>query len=542
MIQRPKTETELLHDVMALTPPDISFGIEDDERYAQAQQLFTSPDTWLRDNTGEIEPEVFDSKKAKFFGLRDRVIGSYDPSRPTKSMRIILDTVMKDPSNAELFTGANMRMIYRGISKARTRQDRAIRLVRESNERAATRNPEWLSPQENGLVLNENDALVERLFPSGNFLYHGTDLEATWSILFSGKLLPGKDLRRQEYSIFEAPRTHGGWAGISFNCNEIAALPGTPRHISGFLAAPETLLSSGRLFVPVDAADHELQYTNFGLNIDKYKAEHAQQILWDKVIKEDLTLRPVIQAIRAGHTDLALEDVVKKSNIHNTVQRLKKQPDLLRRFADGEFYYFDQDDNMVRFSTTLLDIQISPMAVLMQAILDTGDAKDITDQGIASITECTTQQLASLFLRVNASFADEQEEAVERFRAILDDEKVDTKVRVKDLVFVCGHKDLEYWKYLIAAADEAPRAVLVFEDREVSMPSFVAERGTGDNRKLQESIRSVIPVRGDIIDWQGLLAEPSAESNLSQKKAAGAARHLVASNRTIGAKVLSDRK
>ena len=100
---------------------------------------------------------------------------------------------------------------------------------------------------------------IRDMFPSGNFLVHGTSV--------GGALSVAGDSDGQLKSVAEQGKTNekargkGGFMGISFSFNGVRALPGTWRHMCMFVTSPELALRDGqqKLVVPYYAASQELQ-------------------------------------------------------------------------------------------------------------------------------------------------------------------------------------------------------------------------------------------------------------------------------------------
>jgi len=95
----------------------------------------------------------------------------------------------------------------------------------------------------------EQAKILSEQFPGGNFLYHGTRVEQAIEILESGHLASAGALYEAEEERFKREggekrfiRQNSGYEGISWNFNEVGALPGDRYHLVGFLASPQEVL------------------------------------------------------------------------------------------------------------------------------------------------------------------------------------------------------------------------------------------------------------------------------------------------------------
>jgi hypothetical protein len=93
-------------------------------------------------------------------------------------------------------------------------------------------------------------------FPSGNFVYHGTEFGRVIKILTSGYLRSVKALTETHGKKVD---NNSGYEGVSWSFNRIKALPGERDHIAGFLGSPVNILDPNQQFtVPSRPVPFEL--------------------------------------------------------------------------------------------------------------------------------------------------------------------------------------------------------------------------------------------------------------------------------------------
>lgn len=356
-------------------------------------------------------------------------------------------------------------------------------------------------------------------------MVHTTSVNGANAVLTSGELMSSVDGITS--NTISAKQTNSGLYCVSWSLNEVTAMPGTPYHIAGFLASPELDVENGNhCFVPVDAAVNEIQVLHKDGDVDAYREASAQIILWRKAVNE-------------WHKIAATNgQEFETSNAMNTLKSMRKkiqQPDyeLPFKFKGG----------VTIFNESMLDGQISPLAVLMMAL---AEGKDLVELGINSSQDLVASTNIDLLSHVASTlpvqFEDEINEAIEQLKQAAS-QGSDNVIRynVESMTFLCGDRDFEsIWKHVIASSKHRPEAVLLYpqlgEDA-VKVPNFVLEKGLGDHDKLTKAIRRIIPDKPSLtFKWSELLPEDALQETGGST---GAARIFVGAKYTLRAKHLS---
>ena len=127
-----------------------------------------------------------------------------------------------------------------------------------------------------GEISPELAQVIRGLFPSGNYLVHGTSVEGALSVAGDndGAIKSVAEIRKND----EKFKGKGGYLGVSFSYDGVRALPGTWRHMAMFVTSPESALDADKkLVVPYYAADRELQLV--GKSYDRRLATYVESTL-----------------------------------------------------------------------------------------------------------------------------------------------------------------------------------------------------------------------------------------------------------------------
>lgn len=372
-------------------------------------------------------------------------------------------------------------------------------------------------------------------FPDGNYLFHGTRVEQALSILGSGDLVNAKTLSeraeaaaRKEGHEAEHVRRNSGYEGISWNFNEIGALPGDRYHLVGFLAAPKDVLTSNRqLAIPSRPAPHELILVDEQLDVERFYAAKTQLEL--------------LFSLQFGESNSVWSSIAKLSFV-----RQERKAGTDNRFAQGSMLeqYCEkeqEDDEMaatlhdlysirangtIEFSTELfqqVDDSIPVAAVFFQALIDTGRIGNVkgfeNTTTVRQIVERIDEDNWKAFIPEFRREKDYVEQEVERWEARISS----LAVPVSDMFFVIPNSDLERWLNVLARCEVHPKGILVYDHNEVRLEDF-ASTHRGDNDSLSRLFRGVLPQGPGYVSYeQQLLGE-----KLSPDKMTGHRRHVVA--------------
>lgn len=378
-------------------------------------------------------------------------------------------------------------------------------------------------------------------FPGGNFLYHGTKVEQAISIVNSGALLSGRALieraNQEALARGEEPNIvarNSGYEGISWNFNNITAMPGERYHLVGFLTSPNAVLTPDtQLAIPSRPAPNELILLNGAIDSSSYYIAKSQQEL--------------ASAFGAGETNSVLSNMISLSTARGMESEGKKasiEPQLRdftsKDMSDEQMAEFLRSkftvgsNGSVELSVDLLqqiDNGIPVAAVWFQSLVDTGKIKDIPGfEDCATVREIVSRfgtDSGKSFYPALRSFEGEfkkRTEAAEKLPG-------EIGVPVSDMYMMVPDTDLEKWLRVLARSEASPRGILVFNHNSVRMENFASDH-RGDDDAMTAEIRKVVPKSEGLIDFEAdLLGE-----EITPDKLAGFKRHV------IGERFLSKRK
>lgn len=389
-------------------------------------------------------------------------------------------------------------------------------------------------------ALNDRELSQEILkdFPGGNYLYHGTSVEQAMAILNSGSIANVKKLRDQskqeggEGSV----RGNSGFEGISWNFNEIGALPGDRYHLTGFLTSPEGVLNKGlQLSVPSRPSPNELILINGNIDSNHYYASKTQQEL--------------LSSFGLGENNSVLNNLIELSNYHEEQKKKEKNKymdsSLMNDFAQKEMTdeemcellkgkYRIKENDMIEFSVDLLQQiknEIPVGAVWLQSLIDTGRIKNIEGfENVKTVREAMSKINAENLKNVfNELKKDET-----RYES--DVKKEDDKVTpidadISDMYLVVSDVDLRKWLRIIARCKVQPKGVLIYDRNVIRLENF-ASRHRGDNQALTETLRKSIPASDGYVDYE----KDILGTQITKEKLAGYRKHV------IGEQYLDNRK
>jgi len=373
-------------------------------------------------------------------------------------------------------------------------------------------------------------------FPGGNFLYHGTRTEQAIDILESGSLSNAKTLYDAEEKRAERTgkkkkviKRNSGYEGISWNYNEIGALPGDRYHLVGFLASPgEVLTEEQQLVIPSRPAPHELMLINGNIDSNRYYSLKTQQEL---LIKVDL-----------GESNSVWSNIVQLSFYRENQAKgrddnLFAKESMLQSFVDGTFddmetadmlrgLYSLRENGTIEFSLDLfqqIDDEIPVAAVWLQALIDTGRIKNVS--GFEDITS-VRQAVQRINCENYGTFLDEAgrerkylEDAVKN-----DDDKVTAlSVSVSKMYFVVPNTDLRKYLKIMARCGVKPKGIIVYDHMAVRLENF-ASTHRGDNSAMTQIFRTAISPSEGYVDYE----EQILGTKITPEKIAGYRRHVIA--------------
>lgn len=383
------------------------------------------------------------------------------------------------------------------------------------------------------VIDNPEHADISSSFPGGNFLYHGTRVDRAISILDSGGLINYKALRERQSKQMENGEDSGfissnsGYEGISFNFNEITAMPGDRYHMVGFLISPDAVLNGEtQLAIPSRPAPNELILIDGEIDADRFYNAKSQ-------------LEMVAYVGMGGESNSVLNNVISLTSTlqaESETRQVFSEP-MLRSFSKSNMtdiemeealkgMYSTSETGLVEFSPDLLQQigdEIPVAAVWFQALIDTGRVSEIPGmEGVKTVREFIN--------KINGdSFADfipaiKALEKGNEMKVADDDEKVDEiTVPISELYMMIPDNDLEEWLPVLARTKTPPRGILVYNHNNVRLENFASDH-RGDDEAMTAEVRKLVPVSDRTIDYDSqVLGE-----EITPDKLAGFKRHVIA--------------
>lgn len=388
----------------------------------------------------------------------------------------------------------------------------------------------------------EAGALAEN-FPGGNYLYHGTGVKQAIQILEDGDLASSKALWEEEEARAEREgrepkifKRNSGYEGVSWNFNEVRAMPGDRYHLVGFLTSPEKVLDEDlQLAVPSRPAPNELILIDEEINADNfYSLKTQEELLLTIGLGETNSVWGNIAALSSYREDEGTEK-----------KRFFTRESMLQDFANSELSseevegllrskYTVRENGTIRFSPDLLQQvknELPVGAVWFQALIDTGRIKNVPGfEEIKTVREVIAKVDGNNYreflgeLRKDKTYLDTELEPEEANLSPI-------KVPILDTFLVIPNTDLGKWLRILARCDQQPKGVVVYDAKDVRLENF-ATAHRGDNQSLSELLRSALPKSDGFIDYEEeLLGEEMTDDTL-----VGYRKHV------IGEQYLTNRK
>jgi len=379
----------------------------------------------------------------------------------------------------------------------------------------------------------EQMAVLGQDFPGGNFLYHGTHVEQALKILDDGELLNSAALFEREDAETKAGgratkiiRRNTGYEGVSWNYNNIGAMPGDRYHLVGFLASPGTALQDGlQLAIPSRPAPHELILINGEINSKRfYELKTQDELLFTFSVGESNSVWHNIFTLGEYKSFLGRKKSPVSSSMLNDFESRHLTDEQTEVLLRGKFNI--REDGSIELSPDLLqqvskDIPVA--AVWMQALIDTGRIKGVGGfEDVATVSEAISRidekSMHSLFeeLKKDKIYLDQLVE--------VEEEKIKPiAVPTSEMYFVVPSTDLHKWLKVLARCKTLPKGIVIYDHNKIRMENF-ASLHRGDNAALTEELRKAIPQRDGYIDYEDqILGE-----DITPEKIGGYRRHVVA--------------
>lgn len=365
------------------------------------------------------------------------------------------------------------------------------------------------------IVLNNTELTEEqtdelrKIFPSGNFLYHGSDLDGCVKILDSGEIASTATLKGRNHDIQSKA---GEDCGIAWNFNKVGVLPGDPYHISGFLTSPESVLRSSKtkLIVPWRPGENELELIPSNFDYKKYThATTQQEIMVGAYFQAAEFKRYQIEGEEMHDTIFTSPDLSLSQNL-TAVREGVLTVDELRKF------YEIKDDGVIEFDPDIItDGRGLSSIVALQAYLDNPlmktprftDRLQIKGEDITQLTDKEVFDILDAGIRgLSFDYRQGLMKELEDLQAGTDD----ITVGIENTIFVAPENDLEQWLKILARTGKSPKFILPFHPATgPRIPKW--KEFYGDQDKMTEVLSSfvdtVVPEK-KVIPWEEIVGQP----------------------------------
>lgn len=331
-------------------------------------------------------------------------------------------------------------------------------------------------------------------------------------------------------------KRNSGYEGVSWNYNDIGALPGDRYHLVGFLASPDRILSDDlQLAVPSRPAPHELILLNGNIDSQRfYSLKTQQELLMSFGIGESNAVWSNIAQLSFYRENQAKGEsniFAKECMLQTYVDQGQGDVEMAEALRG---LYTVRQNGTIDFSTDLLQQvkdEVPVAAVWFQALIDTGRIKNV--RGFEDVT--TVRQAVERVDRDNyKEFLVELrkdknylEDAVKEE----DDKVTSIGVSVSEMYLVVPNTDLDRYLKVLARCKVQPRGIIAYDHLAVRLENF-ASKHKGDDKPLADVLRVAIPEGDGYIDYESQILGTS----ITPDKMAGYRKHVV------GEKYLKDRK
>lgn len=375
----------------------------------------------------------------------------------------------------------------------------------------------------------ELDVKVLKDFPGGNYLFHGTKVEKAISILDSGYIANTKKLKESNNLISQ----NSGHEGISWNFNEIGALPGDRYHLAGFLTSLEGILDEDlQLSIPSRPSPNELILINETIDSNRYYLSKTQQELLVSLTGNSVFGNISELVIYNDNKNREGEENFWDSSLLKNFAEKKITDEEMRKFLQRKYQV--KENGTIDFSVDLLQQikdEVPVGAVWLQMLIDTGRIKNI--KGFEKVH--TVREMTSRITEKNEGNI--MKELFKDYDILINDIiEEDDKITVigadiSTMYFVVPDLDLRKWLRVIARCKTQPKGILIFDHKNVRLENFASSH-TGDNKALSETLRKSIPTSEGFIDYESNVLG----GEISEDMLVGRTRHI------IGEQYLENRK
>ena len=345
---------------------------------------------------------------------------------------------------------------------------------------------------------------LKDVFPSGNYLVHGTSLEGGLAVAADkdGKLKSVAEIRKTD----EKFKGKAGFMGVSFSYDGVGALPGTWRHMAMFVTSPELALKDGdkKLVVPYYAANKELQLV--GSNYDRNVATYVDStmdffglsnIMGNKGVIHDFIELETPYNTTAGNTP-----------IEKDLKRLKageiKPEDITGQYevVEGKF----------KINPSAMEGQISEGTIWADYLLKYSEEGRKLGKTLADVTP---SELVGLHKKTKEDVRGIVRD-VERVADVMTGGSA-ASVAIEDTVMFIPRSDVDKWLDVFSRTGKAPRAFVAFSPTEgPKVPNWKIPEGEWDKAEnVVNGLMQKVGVSQPTLPFSEVIGKEVAEADLT---------------------------
>jgi len=380
-------------------------------------------------------------------------------------------------------------------------------------------------------------------FPSGNFVYHGTEFGKVIEILTSGYLRSVKALTETHGKKVD---NNSGYEGVSWSLNEIEALPGDRFHLAGFLGSPVNILDPNQQFtVPSRPAPFELIQISRDIEPNEFYDFKIQDEIYRDISimgERNSVVSNLVKVANFESKNTSEDDsipmLIKFLNEHPDDQELAQK---LRKFyqirtKDGQLKpfqgkgeNFNNPDSTIKLSEALLQQNEIPVAaVWIQALIDTGRINNDPDfQGLTSVREIVQNMPGK-----KDPLKEEFHKEIAYLDRLWEEQKpkiTSIQVPVSKLYLVVPKHDLEKYLRVLARCEPStwPKGIIVYDNHQmIRLENFVSLH-TGDHATLTQWLQKLIPPKTPAEGYIDYCSTFLGKSEISLEDRAGHKKHVI---------------
>lgn len=346
---------------------------------------------------------------------------------------------------------------------------------------------------------------IHDVFPSGNYLVHGTSVEGALAIISDGSI---KSLAERNKGG-KQNKGQGGYAGVSFSYDGIGAIPGTAKHMVAFITSPETVLDGSTKFtVPYLAAANELQLVPLA-----YKKDDVAQV---EAQSEFMGITP--ESIMGDTGFIAdfdnLEESVKSGKGNSSVERdLAKLKAGEIKIEDIQSQYRYENDELI-VNPAVNEGEISAGIIYVDFLLKYTEAGralgksllDVTPQDLLNLNSATFEDTRAVIKKISQKSTE-----IDGYGGV--------SIPIEQLIMLVPDTDLNNWINSLARVSRLPKAIITYPHLEgPNIPNWKLPEG--HREKAEEIISGALAqakVPNPSLPYDKVLGKPQTEGDLRGK-------------------------